>query len=177
MAIPEYAGLFLDFVGTAAIVMGGLYALYEYWRTRRFRPKLQFEIEFELYPIEGRPDTYLLNINLIVLNKGAVRKIIPELFLRVKTLNAGDVENALNTRERFKFSRELIPSYNVIPDPKDPQWVDPGVTQIFTCPVAIAEPRDFVQVNAKLFYYKIFFGRLLNAKEYHTASLVKSVTS
>ncbi len=176
METSEWTKLFLDFVGTAAIVMGGLYALYEYWRTRRFRPKLQFEIEFEPFPIEGRPGTYLLNIDLIVTNKGAVRKKIPKLLLRVKTLNAGDVENGLNTRERFRFGRELIPEYNTIPDPEDPQRVDPGVTQKFTCPVVIEEPSDFVQVNAKLFYYRTFFGRLIEPTEYHVASLVKPVT-
>jgi hypothetical protein len=183
MEASEWAKLFLDFVQTAAIVIGGLYALYEYRRTRRFRPKLQFEIDFELYPIEDRPDTYLLNIDLIVMNKGAVRKKIPKLLLRVKTLNAGDVENGLSTQKRFEFGRELIPRHNTIYDPKDPYWVDPGVTQILTYPVVIKEPNSFVQVNATLYYYKTFFGRLFSIKkdqkhqtEYHMASLVKPVT-
>lgn len=143
----------LDWIQTTAIVLGGLYALYEYKRFRRFSPKIQFEVDFDLYPIDGKSGNYLLNIELIVKNQGQVRMYFPEIFVGVKTLGIDDIEKSLNTKKQLKFGRQLVPKDN-IGKPKDPWWVDSGVTQVFPYPIMINEPGDFIQVNTEFYYYK-----------------------
>lgn len=143
----------LDWIQTTAIVLGGLYALYEYKRFRRFSPKIQFEVDFDLYPIDGKSGNYLLNIELIVKNQGQVRMYFPEIFMGVKTLGIDDIEKSLNTKKRLKFGRQLVPKDN-IGKPKDPWWVDSSVTQVFPYPIVINEPGDFIQVNTEFYYYK-----------------------
>jgi len=143
----------LDWIQTTAIVLGGLYALYEYKHFRRFSPKIQFEVDFDLYPIDGKSGNYLLNIELIVKNQGQVRMYFPEIFVGVKTLGIDDIDKSLNTKKRLKFGRQLVPKDN-IGKPKDPWWVDSGVNQFFPYPIVINEPGDFIQVNTEFYYYK-----------------------
>jgi hypothetical protein len=143
-----------NWIQTAAIVLGGLYALYEYRRVRRFSPKIQFELDFDLYPIDRRSGVHLLDVDLTVRNQGQVRMYLPEIFVGVKTLGADDVDESLSKQGRLKFTRALVPKKNIVHDPKDPWWVDAGVTQRFPLPVAVRDPGDFIQVNAEFRYYK-----------------------
>lgn len=143
-----------NWIQTAAIVLGGLYALYEYRRVRRFSPKIQFELDFDLYPIDRKSGIHLLDVDLTVRNQGQVRMYLPEIFVGVKTLGADDVDESLSTQGRLKFTRSLVTKKNIVHDPKDPWWVDAGVTQRFPLPVAVRDPGDFIQVNAEFRYYK-----------------------
>jgi len=143
----------LDWIQTIAIILGGLYALYEYKHFRRFSPKIQFEVYFDLYPIDGKSGNYLLNIKLIIKNQGQVRMYFPEIFVSVKTLGTDDIDKSLNTKKRLKFGSQLVPKDN-IGKPNDPWWVDSGVTQVFPYPIVINEPSDFIQVNTEFYYYK-----------------------
>lgn len=172
MLTQDWTNLLLEFIQTAAIIIGGLYALYEYRRFRRYSPKIQFEVDFDLYPIDDKSGNYLLNIELIVKNLGLVRKYFPKIMVSVKTLSAEDVEAAQNTHKRLRFGRELVQWHNMVYKPEDPWWVDSGVTQVFPYPVVINEPGDFIQVNAKIYYYKY-----KKEEEYHQASLVKLITT
>ena len=155
---------------TGAIIFGGGYTLYEYLRFRRLSPKIQFDIDFNLYPIDNRPDDYLLDIRLIIKNRGNVRKTFPEMLVNAKTLSHKVIESGLAQKKRLKFTDELIPRHDIMDNPKDPWWVDAGVTQIFPYPVIVHKPESFIQVNAKTYYYRR--GR---KKDYHMASCVKPV--
>ena len=172
MLTQDWTNLLLEFIQTAAIIIGGLYALYEYRRFRRYSPKIQFEVDFNLYPINDKSGNYLLNIELIVKNLGLVRKYFPKIMVGVKTLRAEDVETAQNAHKRLRFGRELVQWHNIVYKPEDPWWVDSGVTQVFPYPVVINELGDFIQVNAKIYYYKY-----KKEEEYHQASLVKPITT
>lgn len=172
MFFSEQTKLLLDIVQTVAIILGGLYTVYEYRKFRRYRPKIQFDLDFDLHPIDSKSGKYLLNTKLIIKNLGQVRKKIPQIIVGVKTLGPEDIATAIDTRQRLLFRNELIPKHNIVLDPNDPWWVDQGVTQVFPCPFVIREPREFIQVNAKVYYYK-------REKEegYHQVSLVKPVTT
>lgn len=178
----DWIKLLLDCIPAAAILLGALYTLYEYRRFRRYSPKIQFDVDFNLHPIDGTSGNYLVDIEMTVKNVGQVRMYFPEIYVGVKTLGKDDLDNALKTKKRFYFKRELIPKANIA-DREDPWWVDPGVTQVFPYPVAIKEPNDFVQVNTVLYYYKNiekYKRASSNEKKklregYHQASLVKPI--
>jgi hypothetical protein len=172
MATLDWLVFLLSAIQTSAIVLGGLYTFYEYQRFRRYSPKIQFEVDFELHPIASESGNYLLNIGITVKNLGQVRNYFPKITVGVKALSTEGVAAALETHRRLRFGRELVEKHNIVPKPKDPWWVDSGVTQVFPYPVVIHEPGDFVQVNAEFFYYK---GREKEA--YHQASLVKPVSA
>jgi len=55
----EWIEILFGFVQTAAIIIGGLYALYEYRRFRRYQPKIEFDVDFEMYPIPDLPEACL----------------------------------------------------------------------------------------------------------------------
>ena len=153
---------------TVAIIVGGLYAYYEYRRFRRFKPKVQFDVDFTLHPIAHRAECYLLDVQLTVINRGHVRKYFPKILIGVKALRSEDIDAALETRKRVRFGEELVKKHNIVPDASDPWWVDSGVTQAFPYPLIVENPGDFVQVNATFYYYK---GKQEEA--YHKASLVR----
>lgn len=155
---------------TVAIIVGGLYAYYEYRRFRRFRPKVQFDVDFTLHPIAHGGERYLLDVQLTVINRGHVRKYFPKILVGVKALRPEDVDAALETRKQVRFGEELVKKHNIVPDPSDPWWVDSGVTQVFPYPLIVEGPGDFVQVNAAFYYYR---GR--EEEAYHKASLVRPV--
>lgn len=144
------------YIQTAIIAGGALFAVYEYWRVRRLRPRIEFDIDFSLLPIKGHPDQYLVDIVMTIANKGSVRKYLPEIDVEVKSLVEGDVQKAISSCKRLNFStsQPLIRSHNIIDDPGDPWWVDPGVTQTLRYPVVIVLESAFVQVNARFFYYR-----------------------
>jgi hypothetical protein len=96
-------------IQTGAIILGGGYTLYEHLRFRRLRPKIQFDIDFDLYPIDNRPEDYLLDIRLIINNKGNVRKAFPEMLVNAKTLSSEAIERGLANKKRLKLKRDLIP--------------------------------------------------------------------
>jgi hypothetical protein len=171
MSTLDWLSFLLSGIQTAAIIIGGLYTFLEYRRFRRYSPKIQFEIDFDLYPL-AKSGSHLLNIEITATNRGQVRNYFPTILVGVKALNQEDLENALQTQKRLKFRRVLVEKHNITPDPKDPWWVDSGVTQVFPCPVVIQDPGDFVQVNAEFWYYR---GE--EEEAYHQASLVKPITT
>jgi len=172
MADLETSDFVLRCIQTGAIILGGGYTLFEYLRFRRLSPKLQFDIDFDLYPIDMSPGDYLLNIRLIVKNMGHVRKKFPHMFVGVKTLTTDAVKKGLKSQKRLLFERSLIKGHNIVHNPDDPWWVDSGITQIFPYPVVIHEPDAFIQVNAKIFYYKY-----RKKTDFHQASCIKPVAT
>ncbi len=159
-------------IQTGAIILGGGYTLFEYLRFRRLSPKIQFDIDFDLYPIDTSPGDYLLYIRLIVKNMGHVRKKFPHMYVGVKTLTADAFKKGLTSQKRLLLERKLIEGHNIMDNPKDPWWVDGGITQIFPYPVAVREPDAFIQVNSKIYYYK--YG---NKTDFHQASCIKPVAT
>ena len=116
MLAVDWTNIILDLIQTTAIIAGGLYTLREYRLFRRFSPKIQFDVDFDLYPIKDISGNYLLNIKLIIENKGNVRKKFPKIRVGVKTFSSEDIEKALNTQKRLKGQNELIPKHNIVPE-------------------------------------------------------------
>jgi hypothetical protein len=172
MPTSDWLLILFESIQTTAIVVGGLYTLYEYQRFRRFRPKIQFDVDFDLHPTASKPGNYLLNIKLTVKNLGYVRNYFPQILVGVKALSEKDLKKALETQKRLRFGRELVQKHNIVINPEDPWWVDSGVTQVFPYPVIINEPGDFIQVNTEFHYYR---GKQKAA--YHQASLVKAINT
>jgi len=169
----EWIEILFGFVQTAAIIIGGLYALYEYRRFRRYQPKIEFDVDFEMYPIPDLPEACLVDINLTVKNWGQVRNYFPTINVGVKALQPGDANAALESRKRLRFGKELIEMHNIVHNPKDPWLVDAGVTQAFCYPVVINAPANFIQVNAEFKYYRDREGKTEEA--YHQATRVRPV--
>jgi hypothetical protein len=183
MLAVDWIRLVIDVVPATAIILGALYTLYEYRRFRRYSPKIQFNIDFKLYPVDNKSEIYLVDIEMSVKNVGQVRMYLPEMFVNVKTVGKNDLNISLETHERFKFTEELIENANMAPT-DDPWWVEPGVTQIFPVPLVIKKPNSFVQVNAKLNYYDDIdkYRQTKSRKErekiriaFHQASIVKPI--
>ena len=173
MSTKDWVEILFGFVQTAALIIGGLFALYEYRRFRRYQPKIEFDVDFEVYPIPDSPEASLVDISLIAKNWGQVRNYFPTINVGVKELQPGDVNAALESRKRLRFGKELIEMHNIVHNPQDPWWVDAGVSQTFRYPVVINEPTHFLQVNAEFKYYKDREGRREEA--YHQATRVKQV--
>ena len=172
MSTLDWILILLESIQATAIVVGALYTLYEYQRFRRFRPKIQFDVDFDLHPTASNPANYLLNIKLTVKNLGYVRNYFPKILLGVKALSEEDVKTALESQTRLRFGRELVQKHNIVIKPEDPWWVDSGVTRVFPYPVIINKPGDFIQVNTEFHYYR---GKQKAA--YHQASLVKPTST
>jgi hypothetical protein len=164
------SSLVFSVIQTSILVLGALYTYNEYRLFRRHAPKIEFTVDFVLYAIAGRSGHYLVDIEMVIKNIGQVRMYLPEITVGVKTLAPEDVDSALRTHGRVKFSRELIPKHNIVHRPEDPYWVDPGVAQVFPYPVVISDTKDFVQVNSEFRYY-----RRKEKIAYHQASIVKPV--
>jgi len=173
----------LDFIPAIAIGLGALYTFYEYRRFRRYSPKIQFDIDFKLYPVDIEFRIYLADIEITVKNVGQVRMYLPEIFVNIKTLGKNDLKVGLEKNERFRFTEKLIKPKNMA-EIDDPWWVDPGVTQVFPIPLVFKEPNNFVQINAKLYYYDDInkYKQAKSEKErekirsaYHQASMVRPI--
>jgi hypothetical protein len=171
--VRDWADIIYGLVQTAAIIGGGLIALYEYRRFRRYRPKIEFDVDFVTYRIRDATGTRLVDVTVTVKNKGQVRNYFPDIGIGVKGLRAEDIQAALEQGTRLRFGRELIPKHNIVADPRDPWWVDGGVAQDFRYPVVIKESPDFVQVNAEFHYYRHRDGGKRIA--YHQATRIKRV--
>jgi hypothetical protein len=171
-SVKEWADIIFGLIQTATIIGGGLFALYEYRRFRRYSPKIEFEVDFVTYGISDTPGSRLVDIAMTVKNMGQVRNYFPTIDVGVKSLQGEDVQAALEDGKRLRFGRELIPKHNIVAKPEDPWWVDGGVTQVFRYPVVIKESLDFVQVNAEFHYYKDKEGKKRIA--YHQATCIKS---
>ena len=135
------------------IIIGAIYAVYEYWRIRKFRPRIEFDVDFTVSQLETK-GRFLIVIVLTLYNKGSVRKKLPEIDVEVKTLADGDIEHSVQSGRQLRFTRQLVESHNVVKIPEDPWWIDPGVTQRIRYPVVIDNPAAFVQVNSRFFYYR-----------------------
>ncbi len=170
-AIKDWADIIYGLIQTAALIAGGVIALYEYRRFRKYSPKIEFEVDFETHGISDTPAIRLLDIALTVKNLSQVRNYFPTINVGVKSLRVEDVQAALEDGMRLKFGHELIAKHNIVTQPDDPWWVDGGVTQIFRYPVAIKEAPDFVQVNAEFGYYKDKYGKEKIA--YHQATRIR----
>ena len=109
----------LNCIQTGAIVIGGGYTLFEYHRFRRLNPKIEFNIDFDLYPTDTGPEDYLLNIRLIVKNLGHVRKKFPHMYIGVKTFSADAFEKGVTSQKRLLLERSLIKGHNIMDNPKD----------------------------------------------------------
>jgi hypothetical protein len=153
-SVKDWADIIYGLIQTAAIIGGGLIALYEYCRFRRYSPKIEFDVDFVTYGISDTPGIGLVDIAITVNNMGQVRNYFPTIDVGVNGLRAEDMQVALEDGKRLRFGRKLIPKHNIVANPEDPWWVDGGVTQIFRYPVVIRELLDFVQVNAEFQYYK-----------------------
>ncbi len=158
MVDPEMTGLYLEILQTALVLLGGLVALYEYRRFRRYGAKTQFEIDFEIHSLERPHDAYLLDIHPIVRNMGQVRQYFPIIQVWAKALKETDVTDALKTpgveEEKGKISLkgDLLSRRNIVKDPDDPYFVDPGVTQPFPHRAVVANPGEFLLVAARFYY-------------------------
>ena len=165
------ADIIFGLIQTTALIGGGLIALYEYRRFRKYSPKIEFDLDFVTYEIPDAPGSRLVDISLTAKNMSEVRNYFPTLEVAVKSLRAEDVRTALECKERLRFGNELIPKHNIVPHPEDPWWVDGGVTQVFRYPVVVSDPDDFLQVNANFQYYRDRQGRKRIA--YHQATCIK----
>ena len=191
METIEWIKLLLSFIQTASIVVGGLYTYYEYRRFRRYSPKIQMEVDFNLYPIGDKSRNYLVDIEMTIKNVGQVRMYLPWIYVGINTLDKDDVANGLITRKRLYFTNKLVPKDNFAPSDeelarapsKEPWWVDPGVTQVFPFPVVISDPNKFIQVNIELYYIKNIDKYKVATKEekeklkesFHQASIIKPI--
>jgi hypothetical protein len=172
MSTKEWIELAATLIQTSALILGGVYALYEYRRFRRFSAKIELDVDFSLHSLPGMEDTYLLDIEITVHNLGLIRKSFPEINIHVKSLTAENIQTALENKERLRFSRELISWHNIVHNPRDPYWVDAGATQKFRYPLVVENPGDFIQVNVNFNYYR----DRNNQKEeaYHQATRVRA---
>jgi hypothetical protein len=170
-SVKDWADIVYGLIQTAAIIGGGLIALYEYHRFRKYSPKIEFDVDFVLHGLSGNPGIRLVDIAIRVKNMSQVRNYFPTIDVGVRGLRAEDVQAALKDSKRLRFGRELIPKHNIVAKPEDPWWVDGGVTQIFPYPVVIKEAPDVVQVNAEFQYYRDKGGKKRVA--YHQASCIK----
>jgi hypothetical protein len=170
-SIKDWADIIHGLIQSAAIVGGGAVALYEYRRFRKYSPKIEFDVDFELHPVSGDSAAGLVDIAVRIKNMSQVRNYFPTIKVGVKGLRTEDVQRALETGRRITFGNELIPKDNIVAKPEDPWWVDGGVTQVFPYPVVVKKTPDILQVNAEFYYYKD-----REAKEkigYHQASRIK----
>jgi hypothetical protein len=143
-----------------AILVGGLVALYEYRRFRRYGAKSQLDVDFDVLPCPNSNGTYLLDIRPSIKNVGSVRQRFPVIEIWVNTLEESDVSSARQTSGPLRFSRELVPARNIVHTPSDPYFVDPGVVQLFPYQVVIHQPWEYVQVAVRFFYRASWRSRL-----------------
>jgi hypothetical protein len=152
MSTVEWFRFGFDCFQTTAIIIGGLVALYEYRRFRQYGAKAQLDLDFDLYPVQKYPGNFLLDIRPTIKNMGRVRQKFPIIELWALSPAQSDMNTAFVGRNRFRFSRELVSRRNIVHDPADPYFVDPGVIQEFPYQVVISEPGDFLQVVVRFFY-------------------------
>lgn len=146
-------------IGT--IIMGGLVALYEYNRFRHYGYKAQLDLDFDIHPIKGEENIYMLDIRPKIENKGRVRQKFPIIEINVKSLNENNINEIKCNKECLNFNNKLVFIKNIVHDPKDPYFIDPNVVQIFPRQVIVKNPGPFIQVSVRFFYRVSFFTYLL----------------
>lgn len=133
------------------IIVGGLVALYEYHRFRRYGAKSQWTLDYTISPIQTSKGCYLLDIRPKVTNVGRVRQYFPLIEVWANTLSEQDIKVAKD-KGKLKLRRRVLQKTNIVKDPNDPYFVDPNVTQVFSHTALISEPGEYLQVVARFFY-------------------------
>lgn len=139
---------------SAIIIVAAAFAVYEFFVVRRLSPRIQLDVDFDIHCVSEKEGRYMLIAELEMINKGSVRKYLPEIEIRVGTSTNDELEEASNQTEQLKFSHTLVKLHNIVGDPMDPWWIDPGVKQIVRHPVVIEKLGAFVCLEAQVFYYK-----------------------
>lgn len=156
-----------EWISALALLVGALYAAVEYRIFRRYQVKIEFDVVAEIHPIPETKNQYIVDVIAKITNRSQVRHYLPVIEIGVKALKSEDPEAVLNSPQRLKFGEELIPRHNIVHDPHDPYFVDAGITQRFSYPMAISTSAPYIQINSEFRYYR--HGK---PKEYHQASII-----
>ena len=191
--------IIFEVIKTGAILIGGLVALYEYRRFRRFGYKAQLDLDFDIIPLGDKVGDYLLDIEPRIKNLGAVRQYFPMIQIWAKTLKKDDISTGYGNG-LIRFSEKLLVPTNIVHDPTDPYFVDPNVEQLFSQQLIISKPEKLIMVTVRFFYrvslirylylrFICFFGlskkwknpnkldrlRKYHVHEYHVTSKIKQI--
>ncbi len=158
---------------SAAILLGGLYALYEYRRFRRYGYKAQMDLDFSVYLIQGNRESqgdtqrrYVLDICATVKNVGNVRQKFPIIDFwansidpqRIAEQKQGPAENGDSDgkqQEKYKYTLKRSKLFRVDIAQKSPDlyyFVDSGVSQEFRHQEVIDQPGEYIEVVSRFFY-------------------------
>lgn len=133
----------------AAIVAGGWWFLY----TTQFKPRIQFDLECNFFQLPSVPKAYLVEVSFVFENKGFVEHRLYDLSLSIHGLSPKLISDPTSPDCRA-FRATLYEKRVIVPTRYKWYFVRPGVRQVITHQVVLAEPGPVIQVTAGFSYKK-----------------------
>ncbi|MCP5059332.1 MAG: hypothetical protein GY937_21725 [bacterium] len=157
MPNSDWIDLALKVATPTFVFLGGLYAMFEYRRFRRYGHKMELELDFDVIPLPGPPGSYVLDIKPRIKNLGLVRQSFPLIFLWASALRDTDVEAAKEGDGHLKMLDHVLTPRN-LSNPEDPYFVDPGVSQVFPYQAVVETTSSHVKVVVCSYYRISWFA-------------------
>lgn len=143
--LAAWVDLVQGILTSAAVIGAGWWFL----RTTRAKPRIQFDLECRVFPLDPETDTHLVEIAFVFSNTGFVEHRLYDLSVSVHGLPTGGQDKGTRT-----FSRRLLPRTGIVPPQYQWYFVRPGVRQVITHTVVLHRPGPLIQVTAGFSYRK-----------------------
>lgn len=132
-------------VGALAILGGGWWFLY----TTQFKPRVQFDLDCRVFPLNPKLESYLAEIWFVFENKGFVEHRLYDLSLSIHGLEPGS-----SSSTGRQFLQTLFPRQVVVPSRYSWYFVRPGVHQVVRHYVVLEAPGPLIELTAGFHYRK-----------------------
>lgn len=142
VSVKCVADVVYTLMGALAILGGGVWFLY----TTQFKPRVQFDLDCRVFPLNAADDSYLVEVWFIFENQGFVEHRLYDLSLSIHGLQPGS-----STTGR-KFLRTLSPREVVVPRRYNWYFVRPGVHQVVRHYVVLEAPGPLLELTAGFNY-------------------------
>lgn len=146
--IIQATGIILQ---TLAILFGAGWAYFRLRKERSHEPHVEFTIDCLFYgPQKGE---YIVEVLLIIHNKGLVQHKFFDMFLQLRGIKAkGRLSYSKKDDFRLDFPLILVDEVNLLPENYNFFFVEPGISQPFTYATKIPATIKYV-LTSGMFYY------------------------
>lgn len=140
---------FANSVGSLAAILA---AATWFLATRKFRRRIQLDIDCKIYGLPGNPLKNVAEIQLCMENKGLVNHRIRELTVSVHSLKHESELDLKPTTGELIFPKTLLPKTNIVPKDYQYFFVRPGIRQVITHIIPIDSDASIIRVTAGFQY-------------------------
>jgi hypothetical protein len=147
----EIAELLQAIVTTLAIIIGGVWAYWIFFRRREHHLRIEFTVDLSVVGIQD--EKYILEVIAHIENKGLVRHKIHNFEFSVRYLNAtDDIVNGVNEKNLQVRMPHDIENRGLIPASWGYTFIEPNVRQAYSYITSVPQSANFALVRAKFKY-------------------------